>query len=539
MNAVPKENLENASRKKLPMPHPDRIFTKTVLFVLLAWAVMTGPARAVVRSVPVRVDFSAEEQVIDNFGASDCWSMQRLGTWSLENRNRIADLLFSSSKGIGLSCWRFNLGAGKNPDDITNPWRTVETFEVSEGVYDWSRQGAEQWFLAAAKARGVEQFVAFANSPPARMTRNGLTRCSDGPETTNLKDGYEGQFARYLADIAAHFRDHPDPALRIPFDWISPVNEPQWDWNGRNQEGNRAANKDIKAIVLALHGELLRQGLATKILVPESGHLHGMTGREFLRGYQRTALYGNYINDFCGDPQINDKIGNVLCCHSYLSDVVTRLLVRHRQKMREAMDAYPEWKYWMTEYCIMQGARNEGGGGRDTGMRTALDVARVIHCDLTLCNASAWQWWTAVSPCDYKDGLIYTDYQKAGDPETIYPAKTLWALGNFSRFIRPGARRIEMEGADDVRRFMGSAFKNAGGDTLTLVFINMTKAPVKVILDLQGLPEGRKVVSFTPHVTSEEDDLRTCPMVSADSNYTVPGCSCVTLVGELTGADPR
>jgi len=122
------------------------------------------------------VDFGNEYQVIDNFGASDCWSMQMLGGWSLENRNRVADLLFSRDKGIGLSCWRFNLGAGKKTDDIRNPWRTAETFEVSKGVYDWSRQKGEQWFLGAAKERGVEQFVAFVNSPPARMTRNGLTR---------------------------------------------------------------------------------------------------------------------------------------------------------------------------------------------------------------------------------------------------------------------------------------------------------------------------------------------------------------------------
>jgi O-glycosyl hydrolase len=142
----------------------------------------------------VKVDLRRGFQAMDNFGASDCWSMQMLGAWSLENRERVADLLFSREKGIGLSCWRFNLGAGKNLEDIPDPWRTVETFEVSEGVYDWTRQAGEQWFLGAAKARGVRQFVAFANSPPARMTRNGLTRCTKGSDSTNLQDGHAPQF---------------------------------------------------------------------------------------------------------------------------------------------------------------------------------------------------------------------------------------------------------------------------------------------------------------------------------------------------------
>lgn len=59
-------------------------------------------------------------QRIDNFGASDCWTMQKLSSWSLSSRERVADLLFSQSNGIGLSCWRFNIGGGTNVK-ITHP----------------------------------------------------------------------------------------------------------------------------------------------------------------------------------------------------------------------------------------------------------------------------------------------------------------------------------------------------------------------------------------------------------------------------------
>ena len=48
-------------------------------------------------------------------------------------------------------------------------------------------------------------------------------------------------------------------------------------------------------------------------------------------------------------------------------------------------------------------------------------------------GVTAWQWWTAVSGVDYKDGLIFTDWKKPGDPESIITAKLLWALGNYSR----------------------------------------------------------------------------------------------------------
>ena len=483
----------------------------------------------------VKIDCAKEHQIIDNFGASDCWRMQLIGAWSDESKNRVSDLLFSTTEGIGLSCWRFNLGAGKDPDKIGNVSRTAETFEVAEGEYDWSRQANEQWFLGAAKARGVDEFVAFVNSPPTRMTRNGLSHCSPGLGSTNLKEGYEGQFARYLADILKHFRDHPDESQRIDFDWVSPVNEPQWDWNGQSQEGNRASNEDIKAIIRALGAELERQGLDTKILGVESGHMTAMRVPALAMSGRRSAAYGNYLDEFCGDPEISKYLGNVIGWHSYGCDRVPRVFLSQRRKLRDKLPEYPGWRFWQTEYCVMQGAeKGISGNGRDLGMRTALEVARVIHADLTITNVSAWQWWTALSTADYKDGLVYTDYWKPGDPETIYPSKLLWVLGNFSRFIRPAARRIDLEGADHIYGLLGSAYVSASGDELLLVFINMAETDARVSLKLKGLPKGKAVKTFTPHVTSETDDLRAHSPVDAGSDYVVPGRSAVTLVGRIS-----
>src|ERR1039457_4505832 len=36
----------------------------------------------------------SEDQAIESFSASSCWTSRKLGTWSLPNRNRVADLLF-------------------------------------------------------------------------------------------------------------------------------------------------------------------------------------------------------------------------------------------------------------------------------------------------------------------------------------------------------------------------------------------------------------------------------------------------------------
>lgn len=498
---------------------------------------LAGLAASALRAEPIRdsIDLDREHQVIDNFGASDAWSMQRLGTWSLENRGKVADLLFSRSDGIGLSCWRFNIGAGINPR-IANPWRTAETFETSEGHYDWNRQAGERWFLNAAKERGVPQFLAFVNSPPGRMTRNGLTFCNKSGATTNLKSSYEGQYARYLVDILEHFRTNPDDTQRIEFAYVSPVNEPQWDWAGHSQEGNRASNDDIKRILRSLHAELESRKCPTQIAALESGSLPDMWQLDAKSTATWKAPYGNYIETFVGDPSIRPLLSGRISYHDYGSDRIAGELVGNRTRLGQTIRKYPGCKLWMSEYCILTGSQGKGGNGRDLTMNTALDVARIIHLDLTLVGVSAWQWWTAVSGVDFKDGLIYTDWKKPGDEETIYPARLLWVLGNYSRFVRPGMRRIETAVQNQhINGVMGSAYKDEKTRQVVAVYINMSTADQSRQIDFGLGQRTWKVQSLTAYITSDAPghELKRMPVKNGVDQIEIPARSVVTLVAQF------
>ena len=108
-------------------------------------------------------------QTIRHFGASDAWSMQTIGLWAdATEQAKIADWLFSietdaagQPRGIGLSLWRFNLGAGSAEQgreaQINRSTRT-ECFLQKDGTYDWSRQAGQRRFLRLAKERGVPSF---------------------------------------------------------------------------------------------------------------------------------------------------------------------------------------------------------------------------------------------------------------------------------------------------------------------------------------------------------------------------------------------
>ncbi len=472
------------------------------------------------------LDLSVRHQVIDNFGANDAWSMQKIGAWSETNKNQIAKLLFSTNDGIGLSFWRFNLGAGINHQTIRDDWRTVESFGVSEGRYDWTRQANERWFLRAAKARGVQQFAATVYSPPPWLTRNGLSNLgADTNSTTNLKPGAAPAFARYLTDILRHFRDDPDLAERIDFNYVFPVNEPQWEWQN-SQEGCRYSNGDLKQVFMALKAQLYREGLQTRILGPESGCIPDMYALDQLAREKWRADYGDYLRLICGDASLSACFSGIITYHSYWSDDVVTQLFQHRQQLGHELEQHPGWKIWQSEYCIME-------RGRDLGMDSALRMARIIHGDLTLVNASSWQWWNAVASEDFKSGLIYTDYKQPGDAETIHESKLLWVLGNYSRFIRPGMQRVELRGPQDLKGLLASAYLEPYSGRLVMVFVNLAGSPQEVLVHSPSSPRSEGLPqSFLPYTTSALENLAMGDKLDIDHSFVVPPRSVVTLVGE-------
>jgi O-glycosyl hydrolase/chloramphenicol 3-O-phosphotransferase len=360
----------------------------------------------------ITIDPGTVHQRIDGFGASGAWWSQNLGAWQDARRREVASLLFSRADGIGLSQYRYNIGGGID-ETITDPWRTAETFETGPSRYDWDRDAAARWFLRAAQEHGVEDFVAFVNSPPRRLTANGRTY--GDPGTSNLPPEHHEEFVQYLLDVVRRFRDHEG----IDFRFISPLNEPQWTWDGPGQEGCHYEPEQVRELTALAIQAFADSDLDTLVSAPEAGEYRSLYSEQ------------DYLSHLLQDDGIRNGLGE-LATHSYWSTDTQRELAAAR------MAEFPEVTFSMTEWCEMV-------GGRDSGMDSALVLARTVHSDLTIANVSAWQYWIAVSRYDDHDGLLYTDYVGPGDEESIQQTQRLWALGNYSRFLRPGAHRIGLE----------------------------------------------------------------------------------------------
>ncbi|TSJ43399.1 xylanase [Mucilaginibacter corticis] len=495
-------------------------FTLTKALLLIFCVVSTVRfAKAQVKDVVIDIDLSKTYQTIDNFGASDAWECQFVGNWPDAKRNQIADLLFSrdidkdgSPKGIGLTLWRFNIGAGStqqgNASGIRDEWRRAESFLNTEGTYNWQNQAGQMWFLKAAKKRGVKQFLGFSNSPPVQFTTNGKAYATGG-KTNIAADKYD-DFGTYLANVVKGV----EQVSNIKFDYISPVNEPQWDWSDGGQEGCPYTNTEIAGLVRSISKTFVSNKISSKIIIGESGQI------DYLYAKSNKPAKGNQVKDFFSPGGANyigglPNVSNTITSHSYFTTSPIQEAVRRRKDLANTISTIKGLNFWQSEYCILGDNSGEiNGSKRDLGMTSALYMASVIHTDLTVANASAWQWWTAISVSDYKDGLIYIDKNKTDG--NYYPAKMLWALGNYSRFIKPGALRVDarVQSSAENKSVLVSAFKN--GVNLTVVIINPNAEDVKFRLNTNAA----KVKFDKVYITSADKDLKAGNISGDDATIT-------------------
>ncbi|SFT84950.1 O-Glycosyl hydrolase [Algoriphagus locisalis] len=470
-------------------------------------------------------------QSIEHFGASDAWSGQFVGLWPDQKKNGIAELLFSKEndtdgnpKGIGLSMWRFNVGAGSaqqgEESGIRDEWRRAESFLEADGTYNWDRQAGQVWFARAAQEFGVGKLLIFPNSPPVTMTKTGKAYANNGQ--SNLAEENFQAFGEYLTQVIMGLQQK---GLKV--DYVSPVNEPQWDWSDGGQEGTPFWNNEISGIVKALDKALSDENLTTKIDVAEAGKINYLYEQADKEGR------GNQVADFF-QPESSNYIGNLtqisptVSAHSYFTTSPFESAVNQRERVAAAVSSVQGLSYWMSEYCILGDNGGEiNGNGRDLGIDPALYIARVIHNDLTVSNASAWHWWLAISPYDYKDGLVYIDKQK--EDGNYYESKMLWALGNYSRFVKPGYQRIGVEVNQKKLQnpeFLVSAYQADTKEEIVYVVVNSGIKDLRVDLTVDG-----QAPSINDHyVTSKDSSLESFGAETSAKGVLIPARSIVTVV---------
>jgi len=422
-------------------------------------------------------------------------------------RSQFMTLAFSALNGIGLTILRTKITAA---------------LELSDGNYRYDNDPAQTWIMQQAVAQGPVKLFASAMSPPAWMKSNnsifGGVCANNSAMTCNHDATCPGSVCRIGALTLSGYPRFADYLLHYARDYaafnglsiyaISMANEPEWapTWDGSFWYG------DWIAAFLDIY---LRPAFAanpqitTKIVVPEAGDWKYVaaavppdpldTGPNWDTPNQRAApstLLGPTINNANALGRVDIVAG-----HEYFGEPPSLL--------PSALTTSGK-RTWMTEVS-----------GAASTMQNALDYAARIHASLTgNAQASAWLWFLMFGGAPDSGGLV------SSDSTSFTAQKTFYALGNFSKFVRPGFVRISAASNDS--NLLPSAFKDPAMGQIVIVLINKSTSARTV--QFAGLTYP---ITFTPFVTCPSINLLPFPdvtLASSSTSVSVPAQSIVTYV---------
>jgi glucuronoarabinoxylan endo-1,4-beta-xylanase len=181
----------------------------------------------------------------------------------------------------------------------------------------------------------------------------------------------------------------------------------------------------------------------------------------------------------------------------------------------------PTKEIWQTE---ASGVRYWPEEGPSSDIKNGVAVAQWIHSALVVGQASAWlYWWYQATGSNDNEGLVLQG--------STALTKRCYTLGNYSKFVRPDYKRVDVTGAIPMNVLL-SAYVNPADGTVVVVAINKGTAEATVPISIAG---GTKMPTMmTPNVTSASDNLAAkaaVPVTGGSFMATLPATTVTTFVG--------
>jgi O-glycosyl hydrolase len=462
---------------------------------------VAGPAMPAFAASTATINGGTTFQTITGFGASEAFGeAATVMDAPTAVQTQALNLLYggaggaSGVGGAGLTILRNEVSADSGdtiePTAPSSPSATPDYVSLASINQDMG----QLWFAQQIKARfGVTNVFADAWSAPAFMktndeTDNGGAVCGMSGATCS-SGNWEQAYANYLKQYAADYAAAGDPLTYI----------------GPENEANLSTSYDSMQITPAQTAQFL------DVLGPTMAGTG--TGVECCaaEGWDYAQQYAAAIE---ADPTASADTA-VFTSHGYTEAPTTPLSGWSK----------PAWE---TEWSTFESWDPAWDDGTDA---SGLTWAQHIFAGLDSANLSAFlYWWGSTTPSENGDneGLIQIN------GSTVTPSGRLWAFGNFSDFVRPGAVRIGASTADG--NLTMDAFKNTNG-TISVVVLNTGTAadPVTYSLSGTGTPDGATV---TPYLTNSSTDVAAQATTSVSGgtfSSTIPARSLETYVVGTSG----
>ncbi|KAK8038907.1 glycoside hydrolase family 30 protein [Apiospora rasikravindrae] len=473
------------------------------------------PARL---TAQVKVNINQRYQTIDGFGFSQAfqraaWLHGKLGL-APEQQREVLDLLFDRESGAGATILRNGIGSSTSYDRdfMKSIAPTSPGSPDAKPDYEWDGYDADQvWLTKEALAYGGLKYVyADAWSAPGYMKTNGNDSnggylcgpsSSSGPKACDSGDWREA-YARYLAQFLRFYREREDVEI-THLGWL---NEPDLNQTYASMLSDGFQAADFARI---LRRTLRDEGFGHVRLV--CCEATGWTqGAAILAELQTTAISGAKTADAA--------LFDVYSAHAYSADSNRPLQTTQ--------------KVWQTEWADLDGRWNPawdnlGKAGEGIGW------ANKIQESLVLGNVSAWLYWIGAEPTPTNSALIQLPLRQSNDSEATYSVSgRFWAFAQFSRFVPPGAVRVDTE---TDRGFLGtSAFfldedgvDNNGGRVVSVQMINNGHVDLDVRVVVEGGDGGNSPETW---LTNNKNNLTRALVTPQAINSSLPSSEYSVLV---------
>lgn len=433
------------------------------------------------------VDWKSSFQRIDGFGASSAWQ----STWNQSEANLFFStnngLLYtnavgvaSTNNGIGLSLLRSHIYYATSTSATAVP-STIESsiMQMAQAL------GARVWSTPWTPAAGFKNTNDIYDS--GKATDGGIDGGSylgSGNNITNVN--YASQLANYVVSMKNTYG--------INLYAISIQNEPDADVT--SYEACQWSAGQIHDFVTNLYSALVAKGVgATKIILPEDENWST-----------------NLLVAAMSDPAVSSDVG-IVACHNYDGSPPENTPVPLSTLTN------PNAATWETEVSILS--------GNDDSMANAIYWAGRVHWFMTIAQANAWHYWWLMT----EDG---TGNESLTDGNAS-PTKRMFAIGQFSRFVRPNYYRIA---ANNNGTALVSAYKDSASPAFAIVAINPNSTNILQTFTLTNFSEASIV---TPWMTTSNLSLAPLSPVAITNlsfTYNLPAMSVVTFAGMATNYAP-
>ena len=410
------------------------------------------------------VDATVQHQLMEGFGFSEAFNQAHF--WRMmpeEKRDYLLDLMFDQKKGLGFSILRNIIQDGGMPHGRFN--EAGESIEPEEGKWNWNGDKDQIWLMDEAKKRGCGRFFSTAWSPPAWMKTTG--KVNRGGQ---LKlDKYQA-YADYLAEYVLGYKKH----FGIDIYAISPANEPDFlaPWPSCIWSGEQLA----VFLRTALIPTFQRKGVKAEIIVNEDARWMDLA-----------------INTILDDPTCAKAV-NIVAAHAYTDDYTEYVpLCKRTGVFRQALKQGK--RVWETEVSA--------DGKNITNITDGVYWARLVHTHLAVDQVSGWLWWWGASRAETHRGSLIGIDPKAG---TYEMTKRFFTIGQFAKFIRPGAHRVEATAMPDKDVDLSAYHDDASGKTV-VVAINRGDQERSFPVTLKGVT-GMKVTGVRTSATESHAELK-------------------------------